>query len=361
MELPEVLRELKEAFGAESAGLWYLKKDGMLHLCGSCGAGDLSGRCFSKGEGLCGKALELGEGLCLDIVEAEEAVLALSPAARAALALPVEQAGVPLGVLHLTAGGIGAFGGDAEERLRPWLAKCAAFLEPYGENTPAFQTLFGRLLDVTVTEPDGRSRRTRLSGVELELYQGEHICVLGPRGSGKSSLCDALLAMETPDQGQYLVDGEDLFRRSEDGRRKFRREQVGFITWEEGLMEDLTVEENLALVMGHDRKVLSEALEQAGLGWCRGDLPHTLSQATKLMAELVRGKRAGVRLLVTDEAAADLGEGRETFLERLFAPEDRPVQPCVVAVSAEEEGAELADRVIYLENGILWGMVRNPG
>ena len=357
--LPYVLREIAKLAEAETAGLWYPDGDGRLRLCALWGGQELSDAVFAPGEGLCGTAFQENAVYSADLVEDEAAVLALDPDGRAATAVPVAENGELLGVLHVSANRVSGLAGRAEAALAQNLQAVRSGLRLYCGKSFEEKPVFAALRDVSVTERDGNGYRTVLSRVSLTLHEGEFLAVCGGRCSGKSVLCSVAAALEVPDAGTYFRGEKDIFRLNEAQRRKFRLNEVGYISAEGGFLQDLTVRENLLLLSQGDREKAEDAFAFSGLAEHARSFPAKLSLFERRRAELAGARLKAESLLVADEPEADLGPDKENFLQAFGFCADEGKRCILFAVSCGDTAA-IAHRVIGLQDGAVCSMVLNP-
>jgi putative ABC transport system ATP-binding protein len=141
--------------------------------------------------------------------------------------------------------------------------------------------------DITLTYPDGDGRLTALDGVDLEACAGTLTAVLGPSGSGKSSLLAVAATLVAPDRGRVLVGGTETARLSPAERAVLRRREIGIVFQQPNLLPSLTALEQLQ-VMGHldgRRQVADRAREllvAVGLAELAHRRPHQLSGGQRL-------------------------------------------------------------------------------
>lgn len=109
-----------------------------------------------------------------------------------------------------------------------------------------------------------KEKQTVLDGVSLEIKRGEFVSIMGPSGSGKSTLLYSLSGMEPIDEGEVLFDGKQISQLSEKESSKLRREKMGFIFQQPGLLANLNIFDNITLTAIHSQKKLySKIKEQA--------------------------------------------------------------------------------------------------
>jgi lipoprotein-releasing system ATP-binding protein len=199
-----------------------------------------------------------------------------------------------------------------------------------------------------------------LRGVDLDLFGGEIVGLIGPSGSGKSSLLHAAGLLERPNGGQVWIGGKDCSKLSDNGRTKVRLHGVGFVYQFHHLLPELTAQENVALpaqIAGMTRKAAGErALELlAGLGLAeRGHhQPAQLSGGEQQRVALARALVNKPQVLLADEPTGNLDPHTS---ESVFQSLMQVVKGQGVAALIATHNLELArymDRVFALRDGHL--------
>jgi len=199
-----------------------------------------------------------------------------------------------------------------------------------------------------------------LRGVDLSLFGGEIVGLIGPSGSGKSSLLHAAGLLERPNSGQVWIGGKDCSKLSDNGRTKVRLHGVGFVYQFHHLLPELTAQENVALpaqIAGMTRKAaLEQAMELlAGLGLsARGDhQPAQLSGGEQQRVALARALVNKPQVLLADEPTGNLDPHTS---ESVFQSLKSVVKGQGVSALIATHNLELArhmDRVFALRDGHL--------
>lgn len=178
-----------------------------------------------------------------------------------------------------------------------------------------------RLVDATLTFPDGDGRVTAVDSVSLEVERGTVVGVTGPSGSGKSSLLAVAGLLIRPDSGQVQLDDVDVARLSRTARTDLRREKLGIVFQQSNLLPSLTALEQL-MVMGElggrrrrpprnrTRSRALELLEAVGLHAEAGKVPAHLSGGERQRVNVARALMNHPTVLLIDEPTSSLDQER---------------------------------------------------
>jgi len=195
-----------------------------------------------------------------------------------------------------------------------------------------------------------------LRGVDLNIEAGEFVALMGPSGSGKSTLLHILGTMDRPTAGRCEIAGADVTRLGEEGRRRLRRDRIGFIFQEFHLVPTLTVAENIALpgLFGGApvrREGLQELLTAVDLADRAQHLPRELSGGQRQRVAIARALVHQPMLLLADEPTGNLDSATGLELMQLFRQlcSERNVTICMV--THDRLMAAEADRIIQMRDG----------
>lgn len=216
------------------------------------------------------------------------------------------------------------------------------------------------LRGVTRTYKTGRGELTVLKGVDLDVNPGEIVGLIGPSGSGKSSLLHAAGLLERPTGGTVMIDGEDVGRLDERARTRIRLSRIGFVYQFHHLLPEFDARDNVALpirIAGRSeveaRRMAEEALGALGLAERVLHQPAQMSGGEQQRVALARALANRPRLLLADEPTGNLDPSTsQTVFEALHDL----VKTTGVAALIATHNMELAghmDRVFALKDGHL--------
>jgi putative ABC transport system ATP-binding protein len=196
-----------------------------------------------------------------------------------------------------------------------------------------------------------------LSGIHLDIRDGEYISIAGPSGCGKSTLLSILGLLDTPSNGSYALKGTEVANLSFADRARIRNREIGFIFQSFNLIGDLTVYENVELPLTYrgmssgDRKTLvTQALDRVGMAHRAKHLPSQLSGGQQQRVAVARALAGKPAILLADEPTGNLdsrnGEAVMNLLKELHAG-----GATICMVTHDERFAQHADRTVHLFDG----------
>ena len=216
------------------------------------------------------------------------------------------------------------------------------------------------LRGVTRTYPTAQGGLTVLKGVDLEVMPGEVVGLIGPSGSGKSSLLHAAGLLERPTSGQVLIDGEDVGGLDERARTRLRLHRIGFVYQFHHLLPEFDALDNVALPMriagvreGEARRRATEKLTALGLGQRVTHQPAQLSGGEQQRVAIARALANSPRLLLADEPTGNLDP---VTSQAVFEALRELAKTTGVAALIATHNMELAghmDRVFAMKDGHL--------
>lgn len=211
---------------------------------------------------------------------------------------------------------------------------------------------------VSKTFGRGEAAVRAVDDLSLSVAAGEVVLVMGPSGSGKTTVLAIAGCLMRPDSGRVRLGGVDVTALPQSRLPAVRREGIGFIFQSFNLLGALTARENVELVLGlsgkgNQRAVASQLLGSLGLEK-RGDfLPAQLSGGEKQRVAIARALATDPRVILADEPTANLDSRSGQQVMTLLAQSARERRKAVVVVSHDTRLREIADRIIWMEDGRL--------
>ena len=203
----------------------------------------------------------------------------------------------------------------------------------------------------------GATEVVALHEVDLTVGPGQMVAVMGPSGSGKSSLLTIAGSLETPTSGEVLIGGAGLAQMSRDDLARLRRRSVGYVFQDFNLLPGLTAVENVSLPLELDglaarraRAAGMTALERLDLADRAGHFPDQLSGGERQRVAIARAGVGDRRLLLADEPTGALDSATGEAVLRLIRQACKQGVAAVV-VTHDAQAASWADRVIFLRDG----------
>ena len=214
-----------------------------------------------------------------------------------------------------------------------------------------------RLEEVTKVFLTDEVETHALSGIDLDIRNGQYVSIAGPSGCGKSTLLSILGLLDTPSNGRYSLKGKEVANLSFAERARIRNREIGFIFQSFNLIGDLTVYENVELPLTYrgmsacDRKSLvTEALDHVGMAHRAKHLPSQLSGGQQQRVAVARALAGKPAILLADEPTGNLdsrnGEGVMDLLKELHSK-----GATICMVTHDERFAQHADRAVHLLDG----------
>jgi len=212
------------------------------------------------------------------------------------------------------------------------------------------------LEDVGLTLPSAAGPVEILRNLDLTLADGERVALVGPSGSGKSSLIAVAAGLERPSAGKVTLFGRYLGRLDEDGRAKLRRGRVSLVFQSFHLLPNMTAEENVAAPMEIARKpgAMAEArawLDRVGLSARTRHYPHQLSGGEQQRVALARALAPSPALLFADEPTGNLDSHNARHVADLLFELVEHTGAALLLVTHDPALAARAQRVVTLRDG----------
>lgn len=196
-----------------------------------------------------------------------------------------------------------------------------------------------------------------LTEVSFHIEEGEFIAIVGPSGSGKSTLLQLLGGMDLPTSGSLFLAGKEVSRLSDAERTRLRRDTLGFVFQDFGLLPILTVEENISLPRTLGKASpgppVAELLERVGLSHRRHHRPHQLSGGEMQRVAIARALVRRPRILLADEPTGNLDSATGASILSLLEELNQNDGITLIVVTHNETLAAAAGRRLSLQDGRL--------
>ncbi|MET4136395.1 ABC transporter ATP-binding protein [Pseudarthrobacter sp. PvP090] len=216
------------------------------------------------------------------------------------------------------------------------------------------------LVNVTLEYPDGDGTLKALDDVNLKLAPGEFLSLVGPSGSGKSSLLAVAATLVRPSAGLVVIGGIDAGGLSEADRTSLRRDQIGIIFQQPNLLPSLTALEQLVIgehLRGKPARAASlraaALLDLVGLAPAAGKRPHQLSGGQRQRVNIARALMGDPAVLLVDEPTAALDHDRSEAIVRLLRRVTDEFGVATVMVTHDTGFVPLTDTVASMRDGRL--------
>ena len=202
----------------------------------------------------------------------------------------------------------------------------------------------------------GDTQVKALDGVNLSVEDGEFVAIVGTSGSGKSTLLHMLGGLDRPTGGTVTVAGKNIFSLKDEALTIFRRRKIGFVFQSYNLVPVLTAYENIVLPVQLDgekvdKAYVKEVITALGLEKKLDNLPGQLSGGQQQRVAIARALAAKPAILLADEPTGNLDSRTSQDVLSLMKVTGRKFAQTMVMITHNEEIAQLADRIVRIEDG----------
>jgi len=210
--------------------------------------------------------------------------------------------------------------------------------------------------DITRRYGEGDAAVDALRGVSLSVARGELVAVMGPSGSGKSSLLHILAGLDRPTSGEALIDGVPLSRMNDDDLTLLRREKVGFVFQFFNLLPMLSAEQNVVLPLRLaggtiDQHWVDQVIGDLGLSDRRAHRPAELSGGQQQRVAIARALVTRPSILFADEPTGNLDSKTGHEILELLRSCVASYGQTILTVTHEPRVSTVADRILLLADG----------
>ena len=355
------LKTIVDNAGADSAVLWYADKAGdkALHPYFWLGPVDLTRRSHVPGDGAVGRVYESQTAERLfefnALQDVETAIDFKGMSVGSMICVPFSSNTENIGTIQFVnepeSGPFTEEGADVMEIMAMMAAIALEEKEAWDEQWEPGEVVM-ELRDITREFQNGDIVTKVLKGVNLDVYEGEFLVLLGESGCGKSTLLNIIGGMDSATSGSFNYLGKDLSNASQEELTEFRRDNIGFIFQSYNLMPNLTSLQNLKLIgeLVDDPMDADEALDIVGLSERKRNYPSQMSGGQQQRVSIARALVKKPKVILADEPTAALDYA--TSIEVLQVMEEIIKSgTTMVMVTHNEEITRMADRVVRMRNG----------
>lgn len=353
---------LRNATKSSKGSVWMLDdQSGRTIAVMISGTSDAIGESAATGEGLIGEVIASGESRMLKADEVNGLKFAGADSqtisGKSILCVPIKTPKNILGCLLLT----GKEEGEYDETDLNMCENCCSILaldiedkgfsfRPFEDREPLLS-----MKGIIKEFMSGEELRRILKGVDLDVYPGELVVVLGESGCGKSTLLNIIGGMDQMTEGSLIVEGKDMSHPSEDELTEYRREYIGFIFQAYNLMPNLSAYENIEFIgeISNNPMDSMEALRLVGLDQKYNSMPSALSGGQMQRVSIARALVKNPKIILADEPTAALDY--DTSIKVLSVIEDiaKNRKTTILMVTHNPEIAKMANRVVKLRDGVI--------
>lgn len=196
-----------------------------------------------------------------------------------------------------------------------------------------------------------------LSNISFEIKKGEFVAIMGPSGSGKSTLMHILGALDLPTQGEYILDGENVSRLSDDDLAGIRNRKIGFVFQAYNLLPRITALKNVMLPMVYGGVPKKERegqaqkyLEMVGLGNRLHHMSNQLSGGQQQRVAIARALVMNPAIVLADEPTGNIASIQAEEIMGIFQKLNKEGHT-IVMITHEHDIAQHAKRIIHIRDG----------
>ncbi len=218
---------------------------------------------------------------------------------------------------------------------------------------------FIQLTNISKVYGEGAAQVSALRHLSLSVDRGEFVTVIGHSGSGKSTLMNLLGCLDVPTEGEYLLDGEPVFRLRDRQLSAIRNRQIGFIFQSFHLIPGLSALENVQLPLMYRgiprsrRRVLAvRALEQVGLSQRMQHKPSQLSGGQQQRVAIARAVAGAPPVLLADEPTGNLDSASGRQIMELLTDLWRQGRTLIL-ITHDPTVAQMAPRTVHIQDGVI--------
>lgn len=203
-----------------------------------------------------------------------------------------------------------------------------------------------------------------VDNISFTVERGEFLAVMGTSGSGKTTLLNMLSTIDTPSSGDIVYGGKNVSEMNENGRSDFRRDKLGFVFQQYNLLDNMTIEENIALPLNLrkvDHEKTSEetmkVMNKLGIESLSCKFPNELSGGERQRVACARALITDPEIIMADEPTGALDSANSKKLMNLICSMNKEEKVSVLMVTHDPVVGSYADRILFLKDGQIWNEI----
>ena len=204
----------------------------------------------------------------------------------------------------------------------------------------------------------GSSELEILKGINVEIRQGEAICIVGASGAGKSTLLHILGTLDRPNSGEVLFEGEELFKKPDEELARFRNQTLGFVFQFHHLLAEFSAYENISMParlagqsMKDCRRRTDELIAFMGLSHRKHHFPSELSGGEQQRVAIARALMNNPKILMADEPTGNLDLENSRKIQQLFFDLQKEMKLTLIVVTHDRDFAARFPRQLRMTDG----------
>ncbi len=202
-----------------------------------------------------------------------------------------------------------------------------------------------------------------LTHISFSVEEGEYVAIMGESGSGKTTLLNILAALDTPTEGEVLLEGKSLSLIKEKEISAFRRDNLGFVFQDFNLLDTFTLQDNIFLPLVLSKKSYREMrqrllpiADKLGISKLLEKYPYEVSGGQKQRAAIARALVTNPKLILADEPTGALDSRSADDLLKIFSDINKDGQT-IVMVTHSVKAASHASRILFIREGSLFHQI----
>lgn len=203
-----------------------------------------------------------------------------------------------------------------------------------------------------------------IDDISFEINLGEFIGIMGASGSGKTTLLNCISTIDTVSSGHIYLENQDITEIKEENIAKFRRKNLGFIFQDFNLLDTLTIEENIALILTINRVCekeidtkVDEIAKKLGIGDILNKYPYQVSGGQKQRCAAARAIVNSPKMILADEPTGSLDSKSAKQLLEIMEDMNKEMKATILMVTHDPVSASYCNKILFLKDGKIFNKI----